>query len=534
MGGYRKMKRMWTVLFALMLLGACGDERANREEAVKPHQTGTPQTLTVLAGSEVKDLEPYLDQVREATGCSMEMHYSGTLDGFEKILSGEPYDLAWFPNAKYLALQQGSEGRMAGQEKIMLSPVVLGVKTSKAREFGWIDNPAVTWQDIARKAVSGELRFAMTNPAASNSGFSAVIGLAAAMTGKGEAIAAEDVKLQQLTEFYQGQKLTAGSSGWLADSFVREQRQLDAMINYESVLMSLNESGVLQERLVLIYPKEGILTADYPLILLDKGKREAFDRIVAHLKSPEFQRIIMTKTYRRPVNPNVPLSADFPKNLMVEVPFPNSASVIDAILLGYLNEQRIPARSYFILDVSGSMAGQRLEQLKQAMRNLAGEDTSLTGRFALFQNREKVSVITFAEKIRSSSSFDLTRNRTPQLDHIRSMVAALEPGGGTAIYSTLMSVFDQALEDRRKEPDRFYSIVLMTDGKNTVAPSLDAFENYYMQLDESMRKIRVFPIFFGEANEQELERIAALTGGRLFDGNKKSLPMVFKEIRGYQ
>jgi Ca-activated chloride channel family protein len=97
-----------------------------------------------------------------------------------------------------------------------------------------------------------------------------------------------------------------------------------------------------------------------------------------------------------------------------------------------------------------------------------------------------------------------------------------------------MSVFDQALEDRQKEPDRFYSIVLMTDGKNTVAPSLDAFENYYMQLDESMRKIRIFPIFFGEANEQELERIAALTGGRLFDGNKKSLPMVFKEIRGYQ
>ena len=41
------------------------------------------------------------------------------------------------------------------------------------------------------------------------------------------------------------------------------------MINYESVLLSLNASGKLHEPLDLIYPSEGIVTADYPLLLLN-------------------------------------------------------------------------------------------------------------------------------------------------------------------------------------------------------------------------------------------------------------------------
>ena len=51
----------------------------------------------------------------------------------------------------------------------MLSPVVLGVKTSKARAWGWVNNPNLTWGDVAAKAGSGELHYAMTSPASSSS-----------------------------------------------------------------------------------------------------------------------------------------------------------------------------------------------------------------------------------------------------------------------------------------------------------------------------------------------------------------------------
>ena len=85
----------------------------------------------------------------------------------------------------------------------------------------------------------------MTNPAASNSGFTALIGVASALSGSSDSIDTGPIDTADLKEFFKGQTLTAGSSGFLADDFVREQDSLDGIINYESVLLSLNRGGKL-------------------------------------------------------------------------------------------------------------------------------------------------------------------------------------------------------------------------------------------------------------------------------------------------
>ena len=43
-----------------------------------------------------------------------------------------------------------------------------------------------------------------------------------------------------------------------------------------------------------------------------------------------------------------------------------------------------------------------------------------------------------------------------------------------------------------------------------------------------------FPILFGDASQSEMQHIAALGGGRVFDARSASLEAVFKDIRGYQ
>ena len=130
-------------------------------------------TLKVLAGSELQDMEPVLRDMEAATGVRLQMDYAGSLDGAERLAGGEKADLAWFSHGKYLSLLAGS--RVAAQEKIMLSPVVLGVRESQARTWGWTDNSNLTWRDIAAKVTSGELRYAMTDPTSSNSGLTALI-----------------------------------------------------------------------------------------------------------------------------------------------------------------------------------------------------------------------------------------------------------------------------------------------------------------------------------------------------------------------
>lgn len=491
--------------------------------------------LTVLAGSELSDLTPMLDEIQQNTGVRLQFTYTGTLDGAEQIMSGAKYDLGWFSHAKYLNLMPGSKDKVLAQEKIMLSPVVLGVKQSKAQAWGWVNNSNLTWNDVVQKASSGELHFAMTNPSSSNSGFSALVGVAAALAGKGDALQVSDIDAiaPTLQAFFKGQALTAGSSGWLSDQYVTNQDSLDGMVNYESVLLGLNKSGKLKESLYLVYPQEGIVTADYPLLLLNASKRGDYDKLVTYLKSASFQNEIMTKTLRRPVNSQVPLSPDFPRSLLVEVPFPINEDVVNALLFSYLNEQIKPSHTYYVLDTSGSMQGNRLNNLVTAMDNLAGADQSLTGQFSKFRNREKVTILSFNSSVTGQSDFEVNASQPATLQAISDYVRSLKAGGNTAIYSALEDAYQLALKARQEEPDRIYSIVLMTDGENNSGISSNEFQAY-IKSTAGGSGIRTFTILFGEGSASDLQSIADLTGGRMFDASKTSLAAIFKEIRGYQ
>jgi Ca-activated chloride channel family protein len=521
------MMRKWIVgalllLTALLLLASCGRGRAN--------------TLTILAGSELRDLEPLFEDIRRETGIQLEMTYIGTLDGAEQLISGAETDLAWFSHGKYITLLQGAGSRVVAQEKIMLSPVILGVKESKAQAWGWVGNPDITWQTIAALASDGELRYAMTNPASSNSGFTALVGVASALSGAGEALQVGAIDNVALQEFFRGQTLTAGSSGWLAEAFVREQDRLDGMINYESVLLQLNASNELSEKLHLVYPKEGIITADYPLMLINGEKREQYETLVAYLRTPEFQQKLMEETQRRPVIPQVPLSNAFPDDLLVELPFPSNLEVIDALLFAYLDEQRIPSHAFFVLDVSGSMEGERLAQLQQAINNLTGVDTTLTGQFARFRNREQITLIPFSGGIEDVTHFTIENVDVEgaSMEEIRQYVDGLVTGGDTSIYSSLQEAYRLAAEANGRAPDYYYSIVLMSDGENTRGASLNDFLRYYAALPDDIQQIPTFTVLFGNSDSEEMNQVAEATGGRVFDATSESLAFVFKQIRGYQ
>ena len=493
-------------------------------------------TLTVLAGSELQDLEPLFPQIERQTGVRLKMEYIGTLTGAEKLLGGAPYDLAWFSHGKYLEMLSREQNLVMMQEKIMLSPVVLGVKESVARGLGWQDNPDVTWQDIAAAAQNGKLRFAMTNPAASNSGFTALVGVATALTGSGDALQINDIKGNALKGFLKGQTLTAGSSGWLADSYVSSQDGLDGIINYESVLLNLNQGGKLKEPLTLIYPKDGIITADYPLMLLNKNQRAAYDRLVAYLRSPDFQKQMMTQTLRRPAIPGIALDKRIPNPLLIELPFPGTLDVIDALLFSYLDEQRVPAHAFFVLDVSGSMAGDGLNDLKVAVNGLTGLDTSLTGRFSRFRGREEVTILSFNDQVQPARDFriDDTNPEGPDMQAIRTFAVGLEAGGRTAIYSALAEAYRLLADAQAKEPDRYYSVVLMSDGASNSGISAEDFSSFFDSLPPTARGVRTFTVVFGQADRKTMERIANTTGGRSFDGTKDPLDFIFKQIRGYQ
>jgi Ca-activated chloride channel family protein len=524
------LKRLLVLLgLAAILLPACD----------AGGQPATPaNVLTVLAGSELKDLAPLFPDIEKNTGWHLQPTYIGSLDGAQAIVSGDKSDLAWFSSGKYLTLLQGTSGRIVTQQKIMLSPVVLGVKHSTAVRLGWVGNPKVTWADIAAQSKSGALHYAMTNPTSSNSGFVALLGVATAFAGNGNTLDSGNINVGALKDFFAGQTLTAGSSGFLADDYVRVQDQsnIDGLINYESVLLSLNAGGKLHEPLDLIYPKDGILTADYPLMLLNNSKRAAYDKLVAYLTSPAVQQRIMTTTSRRPAIPEVKPDSRFPNQLLVELTFPSNLNVINQLLLTYLDEIRKPDTVVFVLDISGSMSGDRIDAVKAAFANLTGGDTSITGQFARFRKRENIVIIPFNGSVVDNRAFAINDNSPGSADvkAVRDYVNGLQPNDGTAIYDALFAAYQTVGTDMSIDPDRFYSVVLMTDGENNTGRDVNGFLSYFKGLPAGLRDVHTFPIIFGEASPAALNQVASITGGQTFDARTVSMSLVFKQIRGYQ
>jgi Ca-activated chloride channel homolog len=529
-------RKVWisAVFLALVLAPALGCRLTPAPNATAP-QSEDAHVLQVLAGSELKDLEPLLPEIQQNTGVQLHFQYTGTLDGTQQILNGTQADLAWFSQAKYLDLTPGVRSKVLAQEKIMLSPVVLGIKESKAKAWGWLGSSNVTWADVVQKASSGDLHFAMTNPASSNSGFSALLGAAAALANPGGALQQSDVARVSapLKGFLKGQALSAGSSGWLTDQYVLAQDRLDGMINYESVLLSLNQSGVLKEPLVLVYPRDGILTADYPLLLLNPARWDDYHKLVTYLRSASFQTEIMNQTLRRPVNSQVVLSSVFPRQMLVELPFPSTRAAVDALLSNFLDEQAQPAHTYFVIDTSGSMEGAHLDRVVSAMDVLTGQDPSLTGQFARFRSGEKVTILPFNSQVVGTFDFQVDPRQPASLQNIRDFVRSLKTGGNSATFSALEQAYTLAARARQQEPDDLYSIILMSDGGDNTGISPEQFQSDYRSMT-GVENIPTFTILVGGSDPGPMQFIADLTHGRMFDASTQPLPLIFQEIQAPQ
>jgi Ca-activated chloride channel homolog len=537
-----------SLFLASMLLGCGKSEPPAAQKQSLPAPVSAPanaNSLSILATSDLKDIEGISAQVRAATGIDVTFKFGGTFESTEAVLNGKANtDTAWFANAKYLLSDANGQSKVKLQEKIMLSPLVIGVSESSAKQLKWDGNAKVTWADVMKAAKTGKLRYAMSNPASSNQGFMSVMGVAAAAAGKSEALTAADINRDAVRDFLTGYKLVGDNSTYLSQKFKERQGEdINAFINYESWLLSLNAKGELREKLTLVYPHEGVATADYPLMLLNDAKREQYQKVVTYLKSEPAQTWFAEQTLRRPINPDVAKKVAnlFPKDrLLVELPFTTDRAVADSLIEAYLNEYRTPIASTFVLDVSGSMKKEgRLGQLAKSLEYLAGADNSITGRFSRLNSREKIWLMPFSGSVGKPSAYVIPdakdgKEKEAVFASIREYAGGLQAEGGTALYDAIYQALRNMAAERSNTKDLTYSVVVFTDGERTEGMKLDAFLSRYEALDAAAKKIPVFLILFAEGDERALKQVAEVTGGKVFDARKQPLASVFKEIRAYQ
>jgi Ca-activated chloride channel family protein len=137
------------------------------------------------------------------------------------------------------------------------------------------------WKTITRAASEGKLNYALSHPR-HRPGLHGADGRRRGGERQGRrAVAGGRSTAGAIAAF---SRATTGRRqlDYLAEKFIEQQgTKVNTFINYESWLLTLNNGGKLREKLVLVYPKEGVSTADYPFMLLQDARRADYQKVVA-------------------------------------------------------------------------------------------------------------------------------------------------------------------------------------------------------------------------------------------------------------
>jgi len=495
-------------------------------------------TFTIASGSENRTIEPIVQDFCRTQQVACKFEYMGSLDiGLAVAENRGSFDAVWPANGIWIDMFDRAK-RVRDLTPIARSPVILGVRRAKAEELGWVGRD-VSSSDIVVAVRAKRLTFLASSATQSNSGAGAYIAMLSAALGHPDAISQADLERPDLRDtvraLLSGISRTAGSSGWLADLYLKGIEQgahYDAMWNYEAVLAETNEE--LRRRgadlLYAIYPSDGAAFANSPLGFVDRGRGEAertfFAALQKHMLSAETQKQLVA-LHRRPAigeatgaKPDPSWNYD-PSRLVTLVRMPEPAVVRTALDL-YQEGLRPPSLTVYCLDFSGSMHGEGEDSLKGAMRFILTRDQSAP---LLVQHgpHDQIVVISFDAVVRrvlrgSGSLADQAR----LFDGVMNEHAA----NGTDIYACA----ERGLAEIAGTPnarDYLAAIVVMTDGKSD-----DHAQRFLSKWRGTNGDIPVFGITFGDADASQLDRLAEATRARVFDGTK-SLSEAFRAVRGY-
>ncbi len=464
----------------------------------------------------------------------------------------------------------------------MLTPLVIAMPRPMAEALGWPDE-ALGWTDILELARSqqgwaefghpewGPFRLGKTNPNFSTSGLSALIAQTYAAAGKSAGLSAEDLRQPEVIQYgtdvesavvhYGDTTLTFLNNWYRADQRGNPYTYVSAAAVEEKSVIDYNTGnpdGVLSQGeqprpprvpLVAIYPEEGTLYSDNPLMILDAewvddDEKAAARKFVEFVQRPENQEKVLRFGFR-PGNPDVAVTSPIdaangldptqPQTLL-DVPAPDvTVQVLDA-----WSQQRKAARVTLVIDVSGSMGEVGDPDTGETKLDLAKR--AAVDALDEFKDDDQVGLRIFTTDLGPDGETFLDVVGVARVGDVRESLATeirnLFPLNGTPLYDVTRTTYAEL--DAGYDPARINAMVVLTDGMNDDGNTTD--DN--RQLDDLLtalrsgaegatsKPVRVFPIAYGaDADLGVLGQIAEASNGAVYDASDpRSIAKVFTAV----
>ena len=537
MKGNKNRNQLLIIIIAILVFARFCAPLFDSDNTENKTVKNNDKIFRIIASTGTDKMDSKLIKYGKKNGIKVEIEHYGDLEIVDKLNSdSSPYDAVWISNSIWLYMLDNSY-LTTDSKSIVIDPVVMGITKSKAKELGFTDKDVYN-KDILNAIRDGKLKYIMSSVTKTNTGATSYLSFLNSMAGSPEVLTEDmldnDSLKKDLKDFFKGVERVSGDESYLTEMY--NNGEYDAMINYESTLIEINQDLVKKgkEPLYLIYPVDGVAINDMPFAYVnndsaDEKNKEKFLKLQSYLRSDEAIKLMQSYGYRswyggtnsqadkKIFNPE--WGIDTTKYLK-DMKYPSKKVITKAISL-YIESFRKPTHVVFCLDVSGSMSGDGLNELQEAMNYILDKEEASKDNLQ-FSDTDKITVITFNSKVKDIYDTRYGNETNLVIDDINN----LTPRGGTNIYDPSI----EALKILAKEDSNEYTktVILMTDGEANAGSFYD-LKKYYQnhKLD-----IPIYSITFGDSSEYQLSDIARLTNAKIFDG-KSGLLKAFTEVRSY-
>lgn len=503
----------------------------------KISKLGSDNVFRIISSTSTKSMDDDLIKYGKKNGIKVEIEHYGDLEIVSKLNdNSKPYDAVWISNSIWLYMLDNSY-LTTDSKSIVIDPVVMAIQKSKAKELGFTDKDVYN-RDILNAIKDGKLKYIMASVTKTNTGATSYLSFLNSMAGSPEVLTEEMLDKESLAndlkDFFKGVERVSGDEEYLTEMYVNGN--YNAMINYESSLIELNKKLVQngKEPLYLIYPVDGVAINDMPFAYInndssDTKNKEKFIKLQNYLRSDEVIKKMGKDGYRSwygGTNSNADKKVFNPDwgidttKYLKDMKYPSKKVITKAINL-YIEALRKPTHVVFCLDVSGSMSGRGLYELKDAMSYILDYETASKDNLQ-FSDKDKITVITFNGNVDKIFDTKYGNETKEVINDINSLVA----GGGTNIYDPSIAALKILSKDNSNDYTK--TVILMTDGYSNRGSYYD-LSDYYKK---NKLDIPIYSITFGSSSESELREVANLSNAKVFDG-KSGLLKAFTEVRSY-
>ncbi len=414
---------------------------------------------------------------------------SGT--GYEYIASGKYRPEGFCPsNAVWaeMARAQGAEldtvadrllGNIAGV--VMKTAVADGLKAGK---------PDIAVTDLVDAAIEGKVVLGYTNPFSSATGLNFLLTVLQTFAQGQESGMLSTEAASAFEQFQKSVPFVALTTTQMRDS-VEQDRSLDAFVmEYQTFVQTPSlRSGY--EFVPFGLRHDNPLFAVKPL---SPEKREVLEGFAKYALGPEPQALAT----RYGFNPEIEWTPPF------QEPSGKTAIAAQRLWKQRKNAGR-PIAAVFLADVSGSMAGSRIEQLRQAL--IEG------GGFIAPDNA--IGLVTFSSHV--TLQVPIRPYGLLQKAAFQTAARRLEAGGDTAMYNGVVVALQMLVDYHKQHPDARPMLFVLTDGETNRGLVFDQVQAIVAGLG-----IPVYTVGF-DADIGELARLSGLVESATLNASEADL-----------